>query len=94
MAVRSSATAEDAADTSFAGMHETFTNVVGDDRCLERLVDCWASLYGERVIAYRVSQGLTDEPAIAVVVQQHGRLRARRRDVHAPTRRPATATGS
>ena len=70
VAVRSSATAEDTAGTSFAGMHETFANVVGDDAVLERLVDCWASLYGERVIAYRASQGLDEEPAIAVVVQQ------------------------
>lgn len=69
VAVRSSATSEDSAGTSFAGMHETFANVVGDDAILERLVDCWASLYGERVIAYRASRGITEEPAIAVVVQ-------------------------
>ena len=70
VAVRSSATAEDTAGTSFAGMHETFANVVGDAAVLERLVDCWVSLYSERVISYRVGQGLTDEPRIAVVVQQ------------------------
>lgn len=70
VAVRSSATAEDTADTSFAGMHETFANVVGDAALLDRLVDCWASLYGDRVITYRASQGLTVEPAIAVVVQR------------------------
>jgi pyruvate,water dikinase len=70
VAVRSSATAEDTAGTSFAGMHQTFANVVGAHAVIERVVDCWASLYGERVIAYRASQGLTDEPAIAVVVQQ------------------------
>ena len=70
VAVRSSATAEDTAGTSFAGMHETFTNVIGDAAVLSRLVDCWASLYGERVISYRASCGLTDEPAIAVVVQE------------------------
>jgi pyruvate,water dikinase len=69
VAVRSSATAEDTAGTSFAGMHETFANVIGDTAVLERLVDCWASLYGERVISYRASRGLTVEPAIAVVVQ-------------------------
>ena len=69
VAVRSSATAEDTAGTSFAGMHETFANVVGDVALLERLVDCWTSLYGERVIAYRAGQGLTEEPALAVVVQ-------------------------
>src|SRR5690606_37574702 len=70
VAVRSSATAEDTADTSFAGMHETFANVVGDEAVIGRLVDCWVSLYGDRVIAYRASQGMTDEPVIAVVIQQ------------------------
>jgi pyruvate,water dikinase len=70
VAVRSSATAEDTADTSFAGMHETFANVVGDEAVLARLVDCWVSLYGDRVIAYRASRGMTEEPVIAVVVQQ------------------------
>ncbi|NOK22602.1 phosphoenolpyruvate synthase [Corallococcus carmarthensis] len=69
VAVRSSATAEDTATTSFAGMHESFTNVVGDDALLDRLRACWASAYGERVVAYRKAQGLTEEPEIAVVVQ-------------------------
>jgi len=70
VAVRSSATSEDTGGTSFAGMHETFANVVGDDAVLQRLVDCWKSLYGERVIAYRAAQGLDEEPVIAVVVQE------------------------
>ncbi|MGB8652776.1 MAG: phosphoenolpyruvate synthase, partial [Mycobacteriales bacterium] len=70
VAVRSSATAEDAASTSFAGMNETFTNVLGGPELMERLVDCWASLWSPRVVAYRATQGLTDEPAIAVVVQE------------------------
>jgi pyruvate,water dikinase len=70
VAVRSSATAEDTADTSFAGMNETFTNVSGDDELAARVVDCWSSLFGERVCAYRALQGLADEPAIAVVVQR------------------------
>jgi len=68
VAVRSSATAEDAGDTSFAGMNRTFTNVKEDD-LLDRIVDCWASLFGERVFAYRAALGVRDEPAIAVVVQ-------------------------
>jgi pyruvate,water dikinase len=67
--VRSSATAEDTAGTSFAGMHETFANVVGETDLLARVVDCWASLFSARVLSYRASQGITDEPAIAVVVQ-------------------------
>jgi pyruvate,water dikinase len=70
VAVRSSATAEDSASTSFAGMNETFTNVSGDDELLERVVDCWASLFGPRVVAYRATHRLAEEPAIAVVVQQ------------------------
>ena len=70
VAVRSSATAEDTAGTSFAGMHQTFLNVVGEEALAERVLECWASLFGERVIAYRASQGLTEEPVIAVVVQR------------------------
>jgi len=69
VAVRSSATAEDTAETSFAGMNESFTNVTDID-LLDRLVDCWVSLFGERVVSYRAERGLVDEPAIAVVVQQ------------------------
>ncbi|MGH3330810.1 MAG: phosphoenolpyruvate synthase [Nocardioidaceae bacterium] len=70
VAVRSSATAEDTASTSFAGMNETFTNVRGGEELVERIVDCWASLWSPRVVAYRATQRLADEPAIAVVVQQ------------------------
>jgi pyruvate,water dikinase len=70
VAVRSSATAEDTAGTSFAGMNETFTNVRGDHDLLDRVVDCWASLYGARVVTYRASQHVTAEPLLAVVVQQ------------------------
>ncbi len=69
VAVRSSATAEDTAEASFAGMNETFTNVV-EETLAERIVDCWASLWSPRVVAYRQSLGLTDEPTIAVVVQR------------------------
>ncbi len=70
VAVRSSATSEDSKYTSFAGMHDTYTNVSGDAQLLTRIVDCWASVYGERVIAYRKSERLEDEPAIAVIVQR------------------------
>jgi len=69
VAVRSSATAEDAADTSFAGMNKTFTNVRGIEELLEAIVQAWASLFGERVLAYRAAHHLEGEPAIAVVVQ-------------------------
>lgn len=70
VAVRSSATAEDTAGASFAGMNRTFTNVSGDDELLDAIVGCWASLFGDRSVAYRRSRGIVDEAAIAVVVQQ------------------------
>jgi pyruvate,water dikinase len=70
VAVRSSATAEDTASTSFAGMNETFTNVRGEADLLARVVECWASLWSPRVVAYRATRDITDEPAIAVVVQR------------------------
>ncbi|MBN8233313.1 phosphoenolpyruvate synthase [Corallococcus macrosporus] len=69
VAVRSSATAEDTATTSFAGMHESFTNVAGDDALIARVRACWASAFAPRVVAYRKAQGLTQVPEIAVVVQ-------------------------
>ena len=69
VAVRSSALGEDTTDASFAGMYDTALNVVGDEALVDRVVDCWVSLYGERVIAYRTSRGLGSEPAMAVVVQ-------------------------
>ena len=69
VAVRSSGTSEDTVGTSFAGMNVTYTNVAGDEELLLRLVDCWASIYGQRVIAYRAVEAVTDEPALAVIVQ-------------------------
>ena len=53
VAVRSSATAEDLADASFAGQQDTYLWVVGEHAVLERLRDCWASLYTARAIGYR-----------------------------------------
>jgi pyruvate,water dikinase len=70
VAVRSSATSEDTAGTSFAGMNRTFTDITGEEQLLEAIVECWASLYGARVLTYRGAQGVTDEPAIAVIVQR------------------------
>ncbi len=70
VAVRSSATAEDSAEASFAGMNASFTNVVGEEELLQRVVDCWASLWGTRAMAYRAENDFTEEPAIAVVVQR------------------------
>jgi pyruvate,water dikinase len=73
VAVRSSATSEDASDTSFAGMNETFTDVASETELLDRIRACWASLFGARVLAYRVTRHMTDEPAIAVVVRPDDR---------------------
>ena len=70
VAVRSSATAEDLPEASFAGQQETFLNVLGDDDLLEAVHRCWASLYGARAIYYRAKQGFDDRGVnIAVVVQ-------------------------
>ena len=57
VAVRSSATAEDLPDASFAGQQETYLNVRGVDQLLERVKDVFASLFNDRAIAYRVHQG-------------------------------------
>ncbi|HEX6760500.1 MAG TPA: phosphoenolpyruvate synthase [Propionibacteriaceae bacterium] len=70
VAVRSSGTTEDAGDSSFAGMNASFTNVIGLPDVLARIKDCWASLYGGRVLAYRAEQHLNEEPAIAVIIQK------------------------
>jgi pyruvate,water dikinase len=69
VAVRSSATGEDGADASFAGMNATFTNISGEEELLDAVQRCWASLFGPRVVAYRASRGFTMDPAMAVVVQ-------------------------
>lgn len=70
VAIRSSATMEDTAAASFAGMNRSFLNVRGEDDLLQKLKEVWASLYSPRVIFYRKQIGLSGEPAIAVVVQQ------------------------
>ena len=70
VAVRSSATAEDLAEASFAGQQDTFLNVTSDE-VLDALKGCWASLWSERAIAYRQTQGIADEGlAMAVVIQE------------------------
>lgn len=70
VAVRSSATAEDLPDASFAGQQETFLNVTEED-LLERVKECWASLFTQRAIYYRKQQGFDSKDVnIAVVVQR------------------------
>ncbi|ADC66241.1 phosphoenolpyruvate synthase [Ferroglobus placidus DSM 10642] len=71
VAVRSSATAEDLPEASFAGQQETYLNVRGEDEVVEKVKRCWASLYTPRAIYYRVQQGFRHEDvSIAVVVQK------------------------
>jgi phosphohistidine swiveling domain-containing protein len=71
VAVRSSATAEDGAETSFAGQQETVLGVVGEADVLAAVERCWRSLFTERAVAYRREQGIADDAAkMAVVVQQ------------------------
>ena len=67
VAVRSSATAEDLPDASFAGQQETFLNVRGIDNLIEALHQVFASLYNDRAIAYRVHQGF-DHGLVALSV--------------------------
>ena len=70
VAVRSSATAEDLPDASFAGQQETFLNVIGDDEILEAVRGCWASLFEARAIFYRQDKGYDHfKVGIAVPVQ-------------------------
>jgi pyruvate,water dikinase len=71
VAVRSSATAEDLPDASFAGQQETFLNVRGLDNVIEALHKVYASLFTDRAIAYRVHQGFDhSQVALSVGVQR------------------------
>jgi rifampicin phosphotransferase len=71
VAVRSSATAEDLPDMSFAGQLETYLNVCGGNAVIDAVKRCWASLWTGRAIDYRQRQGIRSEDiGIAVVVQQ------------------------
>ena len=70
-AVRSSATAEDLPDASFAGQQETFLNVVGVDAVLHKMKEVFASLYNDRAISYRVHQGFAHaDVALSAGVQR------------------------
>jgi pyruvate,water dikinase len=70
VAVRSSATAEDTAQFSFAGMFESFLNVCNKPALIDAIKRCWASTFGARVLFYRIKQGLPAEMPVAVVVQR------------------------
>lgn len=70
VAVRSSATAEDLPELSFAGQHDTYLNVVGADALIAAVVRCWSSLWTARAIGYRARNGVESEGvSLAVVVQ-------------------------
>ena len=71
VAVRSSATAEDLPEASFAGQQETFLNVTGIDQVLDRIKEVFASLYNDRAISYRVHQGFDHaEVALSAGIQR------------------------
>lgn len=69
VAVRSSGTAEDLDGASFAGLHDTYLDIRGAERVLDAVKRCWASLWTARAVSYRKTQGFTQFPSIAVVVQ-------------------------
>lgn len=71
VAVRSSATAEDLPDLSFAGQQDTYLNIIGDEALLAAVINCWSSLWTARAIGYRARNGIDQQSvALAVVVQE------------------------
>ena len=71
VAVRSSATAEDLPDASFAGQQETYLNVKDEEDLFDKIRKCWSSLFTARAISYREKQGYAhEEVKLAVVVQK------------------------
>ena len=70
LAVRSSATAEDLPFTSFAGQYETYLNVVGSDALLDAVRRCWASLWTDRAVTYRATNGIDHRAAAMAVILQ------------------------
>ncbi|HZY36794.1 MAG TPA: phosphoenolpyruvate synthase [Mucilaginibacter sp.] len=70
-AVRSSATAEDLPTASFAGQQDTYLNIIGKEAVLKHISKCWASLFTDRAIIYRLQNGLDHRSVhLAVVIQQ------------------------
>jgi len=82
-AVRSSATAEDLPDASFAGQQETFLNVVGIEDVIDKIRHVFASLYNDRAISYRVHKGFAHaDVALSAGIQRMVRSDKGSRDVH------------
>lgn len=70
-AVRSSATAEDLPYASFAGQQDTYLNIIGEEAILQHVRKCWASLFTERAVTYRMQNGFEhNQVSICVVVQK------------------------
>lgn len=70
-AVRSSATAEDLPYASFAGQHDTYLNITGKEAILRHIRKCWASLFTDRAVVYRIQNGFDhNQVYLSVVVQQ------------------------
>src|ERR1700744_2709942 len=70
-AVRSSATAEDLPTASFAGQQDTYLNIIGKEAILQHISRCWASLYTDRAIIYRLQKGIDHRKVyLGVVVQR------------------------
>ncbi|TQS71838.1 phosphoenolpyruvate synthase [Ornithinibacillus gellani] len=70
-AVRSSATAEDLPQASFAGQQDTFLNIKGKDAILEHIKKCWSSLFTERAVIYRIQNGFDHQKVyLSVVIQR------------------------
>jgi phosphoenolpyruvate synthase/pyruvate phosphate dikinase len=70
-AVRSSATAEDLPTASFAGQQDTYLNIIGKTAILKHISKCWASLFTQRAVTYRLQNGFDHRKVqLAVVVQK------------------------
>jgi pyruvate,water dikinase len=90
-AVRSSATGEDAADASFAGIFDTYLGVSGGPRVLDAIRSCWGSLFTGRALAYRLRRGIShhDMPiAVGVIELIHARASGVAFSVHPVTGKP------
>lgn len=90
-AVRSSATGEDAADASFAGIFDTYLGISGPHRVLDAVRDCWGSLFTGRALAYRLRKGIShhDMPiAVGVIELIHARASGVAFSVHPVTGKP------
>ncbi|GAA4845172.1 hypothetical protein GCM10023403_04130 [Pseudonocardia benzenivorans] len=90
-AVRSSATGEDAADASFAGIFDTYLGVSGAPRVLDAVRACWGSLFTARALAYRLRKGIShhDMPiAVGVIELIHARASGVAFSVHPVTGKP------